>query len=203
MRLTEASSATQALRAGAEQSSWLVSPRSASWKREWGCLLAGLPGLAGWRGKHNQESEAAVSFSNITDYLRVWGLPRDLEIIVILPCLMVAKAWPCYVLRRANKWMKKPPFFLGVNSLCCRNGGGCFCFLHKQRVCKIQVLPIPLLSDALLSSAEGVSKLCWGNSWYRFISSAEQHSSRSQNHVVPSCTSYPIGRSPPLQLRSP
>lgn len=117
MGWTEASSATQALRAGAQRSSWLVSPRSASWKREWGCLLARLPRLAGWRGKHNQESEVAVSVSNITDYLRVWDLPWDLEIIVILPYLRVAKAWPCYVLRRVNKWIKKSPCFLGC-TLC-------------------------------------------------------------------------------------
>lgn len=46
-----------------------------------------------------------------------------------------------------SKWMWEAPLFIGVNSLCCRNSRDCFSsFLCKQRVYKLQMLPIPLLS---------------------------------------------------------
>lgn len=111
-------------------------------------------GAASWLGSQGRLAEEGstsgkVKLHQLLQYKRLsksLSLPQGLEIIVILPYLMVAKSWPCYVLEEWISEFKKPLCLLRW-TLCCRNSSGVFSsFLCKQGVYKLQALLIPLLS---------------------------------------------------------
>lgn len=168
--------------------------------------LAGFPqgqpaekesGAASWLGSQGwlaeeESTSGKVKLHQLLQYNRLsksLSLPQGLEIIVILPYLMVAKSWPCYVLEGWISECKKLPCIFGL--ILCVAGIIVVASPLSVQAKHVQTPGITHsspLSNALLSLCR-VRELCWGNSGCHLISSAEKRSSRRQIIFCPALLS--------------